>query len=256
MRSTRRKPQRAGNEITESLLNPVMTESLAYLVGVMLGDGGVYGNSYTVFCRDMNREFAESIAKTVERIFNFKPRVNRGSPNCWIVSTNRRDIHRFFVKMGYPKGRKLTTLRIPKTFTEDKVSRLEVARGLFDAEGYCGVDKQKHGGKTYSYPYVGIDMIARPLIGQLHGILLEAGIESAISVKKPRAWGKNPQFSLVIKGLERVKKFRDAIGFRHPEKREKLERLVEGESSETIRQAPEEGDDMVHLPTCEEGSLR
>lgn len=224
-----------------------MTESLAYLIGVMLGDGGVYGNSYTVFCRDRSGEFAESIAKIVEKIFNFTPRVNRASPNCWIVSTNRRDIHRFFVEIGYPKGRKLTTLKMPRIFTADRDSRLEVARGLFDAEGYCGIDRQKHGGRVYSYPYVGIDMITGPLVKQLHGILREVTIESAISIKRRRAWGKNPQFSLVIKGLEKVRKFRDVIGFRHPEKRKKLDRLVEGGSSETIRRAHRNGcDDMVH----------
>lgn len=232
-----------------------MAEQLAYLVGVMLGDGGVYGNSYTVFCRDESKEFAERIATLVENLFNFKPRVHRASPNCWMVSTNRKEVHRFFVELGYPKGRKLTTLRIPRTLTMDERSRLEVTRGLFDAEGYCGIDSQKHGERVYAYPYVGIDMIARPLIRELQGILQGLGIENTVSIKRPRGWGKNPQFSLVIKGSERIRKFRELVGFRHPEKREKLERLIEGGSSETIRQAPERGDDMVH-PSEGEGSLR
>lgn len=251
MRLTRRKPLRAEAKKYINTISTKLTvmEKLAYLIGVMLGDGGVYGNTYTVFCIDESKEFAEVIADVVRRIFNFEPRLRRCSPNCWIVSTNRKDVHDFLIRIGYPKGRKLTNLRIPNIFAEKKALRLEVAKGLFDAEGYCGIDKQKHGEKKYCYPYIGIDMIAKPLIRQLRGVLLEEGIESVIFTKKPRGWGKHPQYSLVIKGFDGVRKFRDVIGFRHPEKKEKLERLFEGGSSETIRQAPEEGDDMVHLPT-------
>lgn len=227
---------------------------LAYLLGVMLGDGGIYGKSYTVFCRDREKKFAEDIARIVEELFHIKPRVRKISPNCWMVSTNHRKVHKFFERLQYPKGRKLVTLDIPSMFLQDKL-KVEVVQGLFDAEGYCGLDIQRHGEKTYVYPYVGIDMIAKPLIKRVQGILGGLGIESSVNVKRLRAWGKNPQFSLVIKGMERVKKFKELIGFRHPEKAKKLKRLVEGGSSETIRQAHLRCDDMVH-PSAREGGLR
>lgn len=214
--------------------------SLAYLIGVMLGDGGVYGRSYTVFCKDRNRSFVETIAGMAEKIFGVEPRIRRASPNCWMASTNHKEVHRVLIKLGYPKGRKLTNLSIPPRFVEDPKDRMEILRGLFDAEGYCGLDIQRHGEKIYEYPYVGIDMIARPLLKQVQGMLRDLGIESSVSVKRPRARGRNPQLSLVIKGTERVRRFADLIGFRHPEKSEKLRRLVEGGSSETIRQAPRE----------------
>lgn len=224
-----------------------MAESLAYLVGVMLGDGGVYGSSYTVFCRDGSEEFVKMVAERVERIFGFKPRISRASPNRWVASTNRRDVHDFLIELGYPKGRKLTTLRIPRMFAVDAGSRLEVAKGLFDAEGYCGADREVHGGRAYAHPYVGIDMIAKPLIKQLQEILEQLGIESTVWVKKPRAWGKNPQFSLVIKGLERVQKFRETVGFRHPEKMKKLDGLVKGDPQRPYaRRTGKRCDDMVH----------
>jgi len=211
--------------------------SLAYLVGVMLGDGGVYGNSYTVFCRDRNEEFVRMCGEIVERLFRIKPRLHRAAPNCWAISTNRRDVHRFFTKLGYPKGRKPTTARIPRVFLRDMESRVEVVKGLFDAEGYCGIDRQKHGGRTYLYPYVGIDMIAKPVIREVQRTLDSLQIQSSLRVKRARAWGKHPQWSLIIKGTERVRRFSELIGFRHPEKKKKLQELVEGGSSETIRRA-------------------
>ncbi len=231
--------------------------SLAYLIGVMLGDGGVYGNSYTVFCRDRNREFVERCGKLVEQIFGIKPNLRRVAPNCWAVTSNQREIHRLLRKLGYPKGRKLTTAKIPKAFLGNQQSELEIVRGLFDTEGYCGIDTQTHGARVYTYPYVGIDMIAKPVITEVQRILRTAGIESSIRVKKARGWGKHPQWSLVVKGFQRVRRFQEVVGFRHPEKKEKLRRLVEGGSSETVRRASSrEDDDTVHPSRAREGRLR
>lgn len=204
----------------------------------MLGDGGVYGDTYTVFCRDKDEEFVRRCAETVKKVFGVQPRVHRAAPNCWAVSTNRRDIHRFMCKLGYPKGRKLTTAGIPLTFLKTESDKIDVIKGLFDAEGYCGVDRQKHGDKVYQYPYVGIDMIAKPMIKEVKKILGELGIGSTLQVKKPHAWGKHPQWSIIIKGKERVAKFEKIVGFRHPVKSARLRELVEGGSPETIRRAP------------------
>lgn len=208
--------------------------SLAYIVGVMLGDGGIYGKSYTVFCRDREREFVEFCAGKVREVFGIHPRIHRAAPNCWAATTNRRSVHRFLETVGYPKGRKLTNAKIPAMFLASEKDRIEVIRGLFDAEGYCGIDRQEHGERFYEYPYVGIDMIAKPVIMEVKRILSELGIECSVSLKRPRAWGKHPQWSLVIKGRERVRKFAELIGFRHPVKSARLKEIVGG-SSETIR---------------------
>lgn len=212
--------------------------SLAYLVGVMLGDGGVYGNTYTVFCRDGDKRFVQWCAERVREIFGIQPRIHKAAPNCWAVSTNRAEIHQFMCKLGYPKGRKSTAARIPEIFLRSRSDRIDVVKGLFDAEGYCGIDRQKHGNKVYRYPYVGIDMIAKPVIKEVRKILGELGISCSLQVKKPRAWGKNPQWSLVVKGHGGVAEFEKKVGFRHPAKSARLEELVEGGSSETIRWAP------------------
>jgi hypothetical protein len=199
--------------------------NLAYIIGVMLGDGGVYGNYYTVFCRDPNLEFVEFIARTVEELFGIKPNVRRASTKYYLVSTNVRWVHDFFLRIGFPKGRKLTNASIPPLYRND----LDVVKGLFDSEGYCGIDYQRHGEKTYAYPYVGIDMIARPVIMQAMDLLSQHGIQCSHQRKTPRAWGKHYQWRLVVKGWENVKLFSELIGFRHPEKsRRLLEILTEG----------------------------
>jgi hypothetical protein len=194
----------------------------------MLGDGGVYGNTYTVFCRDRERKFVEQCAEKVKDLFNIQPKIHRVAPNCWAASTNRRDVHQFMCKIGYPKGRKLITARIPAIFMKTKSDRIDVAKGLFDAEGYCGIDRQKHGNEIYEYPYVGIDMIAKPVIKELHEILGELGIDGAIQMKKPHAWGKHPQWSIIIKGKDKVQRFAQAIGFRHPIKSARLKEIERG----------------------------
>jgi intein/homing endonuclease len=208
---------------------------LAYIVGLMLGDGGVYGNSYTVFCRDREKEFVHWCAEKVEDVFKVQPNIHRVAPNCWAASTNRRDVHKRLCEIGFPKGRKLTTAEIPAIFLKMEGDRIDVVKGLFDAEGYCGIDRQRHGNRVYEYAYVGIDMIAKPVIREAQKILRELGIEGKVQMKKPRAWGRNPQWSIIIKGNDRVRKFAAKIGFRHPVKSAKLREIIGGGSSETIR---------------------
>ncbi len=199
--------------------------NLAYLIGVMLGDGGVYGNYYTVFCRDPNPEFVNFIARTVQELFGINPHVRRASTKYYLVSTNVKWVHDFFLRIGFPKGRKLTSAEIPPLYRND----LDVVKGLFDSEGYCGIDLQRHGDRTYAYPYVGIDMIARPVIRQARELLLQHGIRCSHQRKRPRAWGKHYQWRLVVKGWEEVAAFAEEVGFRHPDRSRRLQQiLVEG----------------------------
>lgn len=196
--------------------------NLSYLIGVMLGDGGVYGNTYVVFCRDPNREFAEYIAALVRELFGIEPRIRLATSRHYLVSTNNRKVHDFFVKLGFPKGRKLTNAMVPRGFERD----IDVLKGLFDSEGYCGVDRQVHGGRTYEYPYVGIEMISKPLIKLASMRLDELDIRNSYRRKKPHAWGKHFLWRLTIKGREHVEAFRMKVGFRHPDKSRKLEEIL------------------------------
>lgn len=199
--------------------------NLAYLVGVMLGDGGVYGNYYTVFCRDPNLEFVNLIAATVEELFGVKPNIRRASKSHYIVSTNVRMVHDFLLRIGFPKGRKLVSAQIPKLFKHD----IDVVKGLFDSEGYCGIDVQTHCDRQYRYPYVSIDMVAKKVLVEAHHILRLNEIPSTYHREKPHALGKHYQWRLTVKGWDNVEKFSEKVGFRHPEKAEKLRKiLVEG----------------------------
>jgi len=83
--------------------------SLAYLVGVMLGDGGVYGNTYTVFCRDGDKRFVQWCAERVREIFGIQPRIHKAAPNCWAGFINRTHpfglaVNYVFIKQSAPPG--------------------------------------------------------------------------------------------------------------------------------------------------------
>ncbi|MDW8001041.1 MAG: LAGLIDADG family homing endonuclease, partial [Candidatus Nitrosocaldus sp.] len=142
--------------------------------------------------------------------------------NNYVASTNVRWVHNFLLRIGFPKGRKLVNAEIPPLFRES----LDVVRGLFDTEGYVGVDVQRHGEREYRYPYVGFDAIARPLVVQSHHILSANGIQSTYSLKRPHAWGKHQQWRLQVKGWENVELFREKVGFRHPVKAARIEQIL------------------------------
>ena len=199
-------------------------EKLAYLVGVMLGDGGIYGKSYSVFSRDKNKEFCEYISKLVEITTGYKPNVVRVG-GCWRTHSKIKPLQEKFLNLGVKKGKKLTTTEIPSWILEKKELKIAFLQGIYDAEGYISIDRQKHNDKEYIYPLVGIDMISKKLVKQILEILSELSIKSKIEKCFPHG-GKKQKLRVITKGWDEVKKFNSIIGFRHPEKKEKIDGIL------------------------------
>jgi DNA-binding transcriptional regulator WhiA len=217
-------------------------EKLAYLIGVMLGDGGIYGKSYIVFSRDKNKEFCEYVSNIVNETIEYKPKIARVG-KCWRVYLNNKELLQKFFNLGVPKGRKLTTTEIPQWILEKKELKISFLQGIYDAEGYVSIDRQKHGEKEYIYPLVGIDMISKKLTTQIAEILSELSIRCRVEKAFLHGFGKKQQWKVIVKGWEEVKKFNSMIGFRHHERKEKIEKILMG-SSETIRPTSKD-DEMV-----------
>lgn len=199
-------------------------KNLAYIVGVMIGDGGIYGKSYVVFARDKNKDFCEYISKLVENTTKYKPKIVRVG-GAWRTHLNNKEALNYFLQLGVQKGRKLTTLTIPE-WIRDKDLKIAFLQGIYDAEGYVTIDKQTHNKKVYEYPLVGIDMIGKKIVTQIANFLSELSIRATVQQCALHGFGKRIQWRVTTKGWDEVKKFSSIVGFRHPERKEKLTKMV------------------------------
>ncbi|KXB05883.1 hypothetical protein AKJ53_01815 [candidate division MSBL1 archaeon SCGC-AAA382F02] len=199
-----------------------------YLLGLMLGDGGIYDNNYTVFVDDSCKTFVKQITEIASEKLGTEVHMSQHSANSWRASSNLTSVWTYFSTLGVPKGRKSKTVSIPSwVFQEKMENKLSVIQGLYDAEGYVGIDKQRHGDKTYQYPYIGIDMTSKKIINQIANILRENGLSVSINQLPPRGWSKHRQWRIVVKGERKVTNLAKTIGFKHPQKMNDLEKAIE-----------------------------
>lgn len=201
--------------------------TITYLLGLMLGDGGIYDNNYTVFVDDSCKTFVKQITEIASEKLGAEIHMSQHSANSWRASSNLTSVWNYFSTLGVPKGRKSKRVSIPSwVFQEKMENKLSVVQGLFDAEGYVGIDKQRHGDKTYRYPYIGIDMTSKNIVNQIASILRENDISVSINQRPPRGWSKRTQWRIVVKGERRVSNLVKAVGFKHPQKVNNLEKAI------------------------------
>jgi len=112
---------------------PEPSNELAYVIGVLLGDGCIvreHHNDYDIILRVKDYEFAEEFSRNMAKILNKKfkkPRRWSGRPSLWIIYYHSKAFHTWFRKQT------LDTLKPYMEYDEDTVKYF--LRGIYDSEG-------------------------------------------------------------------------------------------------------------------------
>jgi len=113
-----------------------LTEELAYLVGVIMGDGHLA--NYFINIIDSSKEHIENLIQLLSNLFNSKIEFFiQSNANAWNVNILGKWIVRFFNFLsGQPiNARKYPYLREPLIFQSNDLFRRAFWRGLMDADG-------------------------------------------------------------------------------------------------------------------------
>lgn len=113
-----------------------LTEELAYLVGVIMGDGHLA--NYFINIIDSSKEHIENLSQLLSNLFNSKIEFFvQSNANAWNVNILGKWIVRFFNFLsGQPiNARKYPSLREPLIFQSNDLFRRAFWRGLMDADG-------------------------------------------------------------------------------------------------------------------------
>lgn len=200
-------------------------EKLAYLAGLIAGDGCVVSNSdrfivrFTSSCDELRRRFKELIRD----IFGIEARdvICRGKVPT--VEFSSKIVAHILKKLGIPPSPKSSKLDMtPLLLTLPNEVLAGFIRGLFDCDG-CVVTRRN--GSS-----IVLDTTSKNLAKKLQLALLRFGIIAHLRKRnvKGKTNGKDvdDRYSLVIYG-ENIEKFAKYIGFGNPEKAMKLQKLLE-----------------------------
>lgn len=173
-------PTRPKFTLKKPILSPSPT--LAYILGVLKGDGCVYygkNGHYTIKLEVIHTEFAESFRSAIEsinlnvNIYQRKKLTPRSKHLLWTVQTQSKIFYDWYKHLSF-KG----LSKIAKKFPEDFI------RGFYESEGsfYRGIDHRWKRIKGWNCLVLRISIVCndKEIISLIHSMLLKLKIPCAV----------------------------------------------------------------------------
>ncbi len=205
-------------------------EEIAYLAGLVLGDGSIYLTKRSASIRVFNQ--SEEILKKVDSIVEKTIGAKTEKISDGVRVPNRRiaSIPLYTILNAYGIVKEKNKIRISciaSEFSNKVVSK--ILQGLFDTDGYTA--KTKKGS-----PHIGLRTISKDLAKTVLLCLLKFGIHTKLRLrkvagrisigKKITVKSNNNQWIVEIRGKENLEKFEEKIGFNLQRKSNSLREII------------------------------
>lgn len=196
--------------------------SLAYLAGLVGSDGHLERSRPYVYVYTKNEKFKDFIVETLKA--QTKTKVScKFRKRVFQIRVWSRELHELLQKSySIDIGKKSDKLVSPKLLT--LAEQLEYLKAFLDGDSsvFREVKKEKRKTKvaTYSYPAIELKIKSKE-IAEWSRLLLEF-----LGLKISKVYERDGAFYWRIRGARMVTKFKQVLGFSHPDKKETLEKLV------------------------------
>lgn len=131
---------------------PPMAEELAEFIGLMTGDGNIYGYQVKVYgCESTDSEYKYYVLKLAHSLFGLNGSVSFRE-DCWTISFSSIGLVRLLHKLDLPVGDKIKhEIDIPLRLKNSTKLIIAYLRGLFDTDGSVYLDRHRINNKNYQY---------------------------------------------------------------------------------------------------------
>jgi len=198
-------------------------EDLAYLCGLICGDGNLFTSKkrdYLVAIHNKETELLRKSIAIIEKNFNYKTKIKLGH-GCWKVEARSEVIHSFFNKILEIENGKKENIKIPDRIKANRKLVRSFIAGFFDAEGCVALKKNK------ITCQISISQKQKGILEEIRSELIEEGVETKFckwSIKSGEMWS-------LYGNRDSLAPFLEKIPFIHPKKKEKLETAVKNQIS-------------------------
>jgi stage V sporulation protein R len=180
--------------LKDVILPKKMTEELAEIIGVILGDGNFANsgpNQIEISVGLDHEYYAKHVAKLFHKVFNKKPAIYK-KKNCFLVSVCSKYIVDYFEHIGMKRRCNFNNKEIPwSIWSSSQKYRVACLKGLFDTDGCCS--------RIISFSSKSLN-----LVKDIQLMLSEIGIYTSFKHVKNK---NNNIYSLKVKGRPFAKKF-------------------------------------------------
>lgn len=158
-----------------SVFLPELSDKLAEMIGILIGDGGMTKYQVTVTLGiDADSTYAPFVVQLMQSLFRIQPSVHiREARGCIVIILSSVVHVELLCQLGLKIGNKLKQgLDIPQWVKDDKEFYVACLRGIFDTDG-C-VYQEVHKRKSGVYRYTRLSFVsASPILR--HAILMLLG---------------------------------------------------------------------------------
>lgn len=210
-----------------------LTEDLAYLCGVLMGDGHLRFNSdkgdYYIKCVGHpidEKEFYDDILKPLfQKIFNIEidTRMHDSNTTYGFMICSKA-LTKYFCMLGIPSGKKSSKIQIPDIIRKSDMFTLAFIKGLADTD-FCLTLKKRYQDIPYYPVIVGVSK-SKKIIDEISRFLLKFGFKPSVDTRN--CYDKRLGFSvtthaLQLYGHEQLIRWMNQISFMSPKHLKKYE---------------------------------
>ena len=209
-----------------------LTPRLAYLLGVLYADGSLRDTwntyqkegrfRYEITITDESKEHLENVRMLLDEEFNIKTNVktvyNRWHRLLFYSGSLHRMLSKVFeMPIGYKKGK----LKVPDIINNapDEIKKYFIM-GFFDGDGSCTKIKKQ---KKIS-PIIHVSQSDPKILIEIQNLLKNFELDFKLHKKRRE---KFVWYMLETKSKTTIKKYSQIIGFLHPDKKARLDWLVQ-----------------------------
>ncbi len=196
----------------KDVINPIKfpktpTPELMQIIGYIIGDG-YFPSNRMLRLKDERKDVLEYYNKLFKNVFNLEGNIKKDN-GYYILEINSKYLVDWF-KENIPELFNKRTPEFVFRLNNDLVA--SYLRGIFDAEGYIGVDAKQ----------IGIGMTSECLIKEIQFLLLRFGILASYLKIEREEKNWNDFHKLLISDKKSFELFKKYIGFTAKDKMEKL----------------------------------
>ncbi|MFZ6035181.1 MAG: LAGLIDADG family homing endonuclease [Patescibacteria group bacterium] len=197
-----------GFVLEKRIRKPLLSEELAELIGILIGDGGITKYQVTVslnyFKDDVYSEFVKNL---FQKVFDAKVSINKSQSRSLIsILASGKQFVSHLEYLGLPIGNKIKhKIDIPQWIKDNMFYRRACIRGIFDTDGSIYFDRHKNGEVFYKSLNIAFTSASPKLLNSIHEFLMAEGFGPTLSSNK----------SIRLRNGKDISYFFDIIGSSH-----------------------------------------
>jgi len=215
-----------------------MTPKLAYICGILAGDGSIYKreikHDYIIKCvgnpKDEKELYFEVIEPIFRELFGLQLKIKYHDSNTTFgFAIYSKTLFRYLTEIiELPSGKKYDSLKIPPKFDDENKLLINFIRGVFDTDG-CISFKRRKKDKPY-YPVISLSSKSKRFTTELASKLKELGFKITELydykvIDKRTEQGFTIINRIDMNGDENLKKWITIIGFSSPKHINKIKEI-------------------------------